>query len=159
MKHIVMVTMYIMAFLLGILLIIDSATGVNIPDGYIFAVMGSYSTLTLVALGYGIELTKVSEPEPIKRIPKVEQDVLIKPSKKISVYDFLYHETVAGSTWIITYGGWREAIFWIDDEDLWSSWFPKQHEHAFVKSYSYNEATMQGRIEYYTERLSEETLK
>ena len=76
--------------------------------------------------------------------------VLEKPMK---VYDFLLKQTPVNSTWIITNCGWREATFYIDDEDLWVNWFPKQHDDKYVKSYSYDETTKIGYIEYVKEML------
>lgn len=70
------------------------------------------------------------------------------PQVKTRVYDFLLKQTPPYSTWIITNCGWREATFYIDDEDLWVSWYPKQHENATVKSYSYDSMTKTGTIEY-----------
>jgi hypothetical protein len=72
----------------------------------------------------------------------------IKPLEKTKVYDFLYKQTPVHSTWIIAYRGYREATFYIDSEDLWSSWFPEQHGDKYVKSYSYDEKTNKGYIEY-----------
>lgn len=72
----------------------------------------------------------------------------IQPAEKTTIYNFLYNKTPAYSTWVIKYHGYREAIFWIDDEDLWSSWFPVQHKDKYVKSYSYDEKTNHGFIEY-----------
>ena len=70
------------------------------------------------------------------------------PQEKIKVYDFLMKKTPTYSTWIITNCGWREGIFYIDDEDLWVVWYPKQHENAIVKSYSYDFLNNKGIIEY-----------
>lgn len=72
----------------------------------------------------------------------------VVPNKEIKVVDFLLKHTPVYSTWIIAHNGWREAIFWIDHEDLWVAWYPKQHDNAIVKSYSYDEETKTGWIEY-----------
>jgi len=74
--------------------------------------------------------------------------VNVIPQEKIRVYDFLLKQTPSYSTWIITNGGWREGTIYIDNEDLWVSWYPKQHENAIVKSYSYDSMTNTGTIEY-----------
>jgi hypothetical protein len=73
--------------------------------------------------------------------------------EKVKVYDFLLKQTPVSSTWIITSGGWREGIFYIDDEDLWVSWYPNQHDNAYVKHYTYDENTKIGYIEYFKEEL------
>ena len=75
------------------------------------------------------------------------------PNEKVKVYDFLLNQTPRYSRWIITNCGWREAIFYIDDEDLWVSWFPKQHKDKYVKSYSYNSIDNIGYIEYVKEKM------
>lgn len=66
----------------------------------------------------------------------------------MTIHKFLYHETPSYSTWTITEGGWRVAMFYIDDEDLWYGWFPHQHADKLVESYSYDEKTKQGVINY-----------
>ena len=81
----------------------------------------------------------------------METCFMVTPQETTKVYDFLLKQTPTCSTWIIKNGGWRVATFYIDDEDLWVSWFPKQYENAYVKHYSYNENTKIGSIEYVEE--------
>ena len=76
---------------------------------------------------------------------------MVTPQETTKVYDFLLYYTPIHSTWIIKKDGWYQATFYIDDEDLWTSWFPKQHDDACVKSYSYDEITATGIIEYVEE--------
>lgn len=71
-----------------------------------------------------------------------------KPEKPITIHNFLYHETPTSSTWTVCDGGWRVALFYIDHEDLWSGWFPKQHMDVMVLSYSYDKETNTGYIYY-----------
>jgi hypothetical protein len=76
----------------------------------------------------------------------------IVPNTKIKLFDFLYNNTPAYSIWIIKDCGWRVAMFYIDDEDLWSGWYPQQHKDKYVKSYSYDEYTQKGIIEIMEEK-------
>jgi len=70
-----------------------------------------------------------------------------EPIKEVTVFDFLYNNTPVYSNWTIRDCGWGVARFYIDDEDLWSGWFPHQHKNVYVKSYSYDEDTQKGIIE------------
>ena len=65
----------------------------------------------------------------------------------MNLHEFLYHHTPSDSTWVILDGGYRVAIFYIDDEDLWSGWFPSQCMNCKVKAHTYDEKTKTGRIE------------
>lgn len=65
---------------------------------------------------------------------------------KMKLYEFLYHHTASNSTWIILDCGYRVAIFYIDDEDLWAGWFPSQCKDIKVVSHTYDKDTKTGRI-------------
>ena len=99
--------------------------------------------------------------EKINKLEKELKEMKLKTCKDViprevtKVYDFLLKHTPVSSTWIITSGGWRVATFYIDDEDLWVSWYPKQHDNAYVKHYSYDETTKKGYIEYINGKINE----
>lgn len=78
---------------------------------------------------------------------KDKKEVLQKTKiKNQALHDFLYKSTDSYSTWIIHDGGWRVAMVYIDDEDLWSGYFSHKLGTMIVKEFSYDKKTKTGHV-------------